>query len=260
MKSPNYRTGLTLVAMLFALSGCEKEPHADISTILARHADARGGIAALDAVQAIEVDRRIEEGRRKYTTQYVATHDGRMRLNVFQDSDIVFSEGFDGKSAWQRRGRLEPADDMPDWALAAVKRAVRHNLYALHQLAATGTKFTLTGRERVSGGLYYWVIEATDPDGYKRRLFIDPNTFLITRVQETSALNPDRTNYPTELDTYFSDFREVDGVIFSFKSEIFGDEAGQAVQTTDANQIVVNPEFDPAIFSQPEGVAAGGEQ
>ena len=261
MKSPNYRTGLAIVAMLSALSGCEKAPHSDIATILARHTDARGGIAALDAVKAIEVKRRVQEGTRQFTTQYVATRDGRMRLDVLQDGNVVFSEGNDGQSAWQRHGRLAPIDDMPDWALAAVKRAVRHNLYALHELATTGTELTLAEREKISGGLYYWVIEATDPDGYKRRLFIDPRNFLVTRVQETSALNPDRTNYPRELDTYFSDFREVDGVTFSFKSETYSDEAaGQALQTTIANSIVVNPEFDPAIFTRPEDDAAHGEQ
>ena len=80
-------------------------------------------------------------------------------------------------------------------------------------------------------------------------------------MQETSALNPDRTNYPTELDTYFSDFRDVDGVTFSFKSETYSDEAaGQVQQTTIANSIVVNPEFDPAIFARPEDDTTHGEQ
>lgn len=251
MKTPNYRTGLAVVAMLLALSGCEKGHQTDISTILARHTEARGGAAALEAVQAIEVTRRVVEGNRQLTTRYIATRDGRMRLDVYQGNESIFSEGNDGQSAWQRRGEHAPAGDMPDWALAAVKRAVRHNLHALHELAATGTKLTLTDREKLAGGLYYWVIESTDPDGYKRRLFINPDSFFVTRVQETSALNPDRTNHPMELNTYFSDFREVNGVMFSFKSESFSDETAQALQTTDATKIVVNPQFDPAIFTRP---------
>lgn len=261
MKSLHLRTRLAAAAILLAVFGCEKAPETDVSTILARHTDARGGAAALDAVQAIEVNRTVQEGSRQFTTHYVATRDGRMRMDVRQGGSTIFSEGYDGESAWQRRGMVAPADDMPDWAVAAAKRALRHNLYALHQLAETGTEFVLAGREKVAGGLYNWVVEATDPDGYKRRLYFDPADFLVTRVQESSALNPTRTNYPAQLDTYFSDFREVDGVYFSFKSETYSDEAGQAVQKTNANKIVVNPEFDPKIFSRPddEDDAMGGE-
>lgn len=250
MRIPNQRTGFAVAAILLALTGCEKATQTDISTIIARHTEARGGAAALEAVKAIEVDRRVQEGKRQFTTHYVAIRDGRMRLDVYQSGSLVLSEGNDGESAWQRRGNLETTADMPDWALTAVKRAVRHNLYALHELAALGTELKLDDREKYDG-LLHWVIVATDRDGYERRLFISPNDYLITRVQEYSALNPDRTNYPTDLNTYFSDFREVDGVIFSFKSETHGSESGVALQTTEATEIVVNPEIVESIFSRP---------
>lgn len=261
MKTMNVRTRLAAAAMLLAVFGCEKAPETDISKIIARNTDARGGAAALDAVQALEVNRTVQEGSRQFTTHYVVTRDGRMRMDVRQDGSTIYSEGYDGQSAWQRRGVAAPADDMPDWAVAAAKRALRHNLYALHQLAASGTEFVLVDREKVAGGLYNWVVEATDPDGYKRRLYFDPSDFLVTRVQESSALNPTRTNYPEQLDTYFSDYREIDGVFFSFESETYTDEAGQALQKTKANKIIVNPEFEPTIFTRPadDNDAADGD-
>lgn len=257
MKTPNQRAGCAAAAMLLALTGCEKPVQTDVSTIIERHTEARGGAAALEAVQAIEVRRRVQEGKRQLSTHYIATRDGRMRLDVFEGGNPVLSEGNDGQSAWQRRGDREPVDDMPDWALTAVKRAVRHNLYALHELAASGTELRLDEREK-SEGLIYWVIVATDPDGYERRLFINPNDFLITRIREHSALNPDRTNFPADLNTYFSDFREVDGVMFSFKSETHGSDAGQALQTTEAIEIIVNPKFEDSIFSRPADDDKGG--
>lgn len=244
------RNALALAAIFLALTGCEKTEEIDIATLIARHTEARGGAAALEAVQAIEVTRRVQEGKRQFSTHYVATRDGRMRLDAFEGGNPAFSEGNDGRSAWQRRSRLAPAGDMPDWALTAVKRAVRNNLFALHELPAAGVELTLGESEKVAG-LLYRVIVATDPDGYERRLFIHPNSYLITRVQETSALNPDRTNYPIDLNTYFSDFREVDGVLFSFKSETHSSESGIALQTTEATEIVVNPEFDESIFARP---------
>jgi len=246
--------------MLLAVSGCEKVPEGDLSTILARHTEARGGAAALEAVQAIEVTRKVQEGNRELTTHYVATRDGRMRLDVRNGNATVFSEGYDGESAWQRRGRLAPVDEMPDWALAAVKRALRQNLYALHELSANGTVLVLGEREKISGSLYYWVIDETDPDGYQRRLFLDPYDFYVTRVQENTALNPDQTNYPAELNTFFSDFREVDGVVFSFASETRRAEDGQTLQTTIATEIIVNPAFDPSIFSRPADDAESRSQ
>lgn len=259
MKTSKHRS-CTIAAMLLALFGCEEEPQTDIATILTRHTEARGGVAAIEAVQALEVNRTVQEGKRQLSTHYIATRDGRMRLDVSEHGEIVFSEGYDGESAWQRSGRWAKADDMPDWAVAAVKRSLRYNLYGLHELAATGTELKLAERERVAGGLYNWVIEATDSDGYNRRLFIDPYNFMITRVQESSALNPDRSNHPTDLQTHFLDFREVDGVMFSFETETYSDEAGQSVQKTSASNIIVNPEFDPAIFSRPEDDAGESER
>lgn len=250
MKTPNCRYSLAIAAILLAPAGCEKAEQTDISTILARHTEARGGAAALEAVQAIEVTRRVQEGKRQLTTHYIATRDGRMRLDIYERGVPVFSEGDDGQSAWQRRGRSEATEEMPAWAATAVKRAVRQNLYALHELPSTGTELVLAGREKTSG-LMHWVIEATDPDGYQRRLFINPNDFLIARVQETSALNPDRTNHPSKLNTYFSDYREISGVMFSFRSETFGEDSVEPMQATEATEIVVNPEFDPAIFARP---------
>ena len=259
MKTIDPRSYRAIAVIVLALCGCEKEPHTDISTILARHTEARGGVAAIEAVQALEVNRTVQEGKRQLITHYIATRDGRMRLDVSEHGEIVFSEGYDGETAWQRSGRWAKADDMPDWAVAAVKRSLRYNLYGLHELAASGTSLKLAERERVAGGLYNWVIEATDSDGYKRRLFIDPYDFMIIRVQESSALYPDRSNYPTELETHFLDFREVDGVMFSFASETYSDEAGQSVQKTSASSIVVNPEFDPSLFSRPVDNAGDSE-
>lgn len=246
-------TTVALAASFLVVTACEKGSDTDISTIIARHTEARGGADALAAVNAIQVRRRVEEGKRHLITNYVATRDGRVRIDVFDDGRPVLSEGYDGKSAWQEQEQNGRDTEMPDWALAAVQRSVRYNLYNLNELAATGTTLKLAGRMK-DGGVLYWVIDATDADGYKQRLFIDPTSFLIAQVQENGSVHPDRNNYRSDIATYYSDFRRVDGVIFSFKSEIFSGESGVIEQKAEAMEIIVNPTIDPSIFSRPAAV------
>lgn len=243
--------GLILPLAILAIAACEKEEQMDLKTIVERHTEARGGAAALEGVNALEVRRRVTEGKRQLSTSYTATRDGRMRFDVFADDGrLVLSQGNDGQTAWQRKGALGEAEEMPEWALAAVKRSLRLNLYSLHELAASGTEITLADSQKVAG-LMHWVLDTTDPDGYKRRLFIHPYTYLVSRVQEQGPLNPERETYATDLDTYYTEFRDVDGVLFSFKSETFNESSGEELQKTDATDILVNPDFDPAIFAPP---------
>ncbi len=245
------RNGLAVVASLLAAAGCEKaEPQLDLDTIVARHTEARGGAAALEAVSALEVRRRVEERKQQFTTHYIATRDGRMRLDVYDDDRRVFSAGNDGESAWQQAGSLAEAEEMPEWALTAVRRALRHNLYALHEQVASGTRLELKEREKTAG-LLHWVIDATDPDGYRQRLHIHPYSYLISRIQEFAPVNPERTTVATDLDTYYLEFQTVDGVLFSFKSETRSSDSGEPVQVTEALEIKVNPELDESVFARP---------
>lgn len=244
-------TGVALAATALFAVGCEKAEQIDISTLIARHTEARGGATALESVHAIQVRRDVDEAGRRLSTHYVATRDGRMRLDVFEDGRLVFSQGNNGTFAWQRTGSRGQSEVMPVWALAAVQRAVRHNLFALHELVAGGSTLTLAERDAEESPLH-WVVDATDPDGYKRRLFIDRRNFLITRIQEHSAVNPDRSNYETDLDTFYADFRKIDGVVFSFESRTFSSESsGLPQQETSASEIIVNPSFDAGIFERP---------
>ena len=241
---------LALAAGFFAVTACEKSSHTNIATIIDRHTEARGGAAALAAVNAIEVRRSVQEGKRQLITHYVAMRDGRMRLDVFEAGRPVFAEGFDGQSGWQVQELQDHVAEMPDWALGAVRRTVRYNLFSLNELAATGTKLTLADREKLSG-ILYWVIEATDADGYKQRLFVDPVSFLITHVQERGSVHPDRSSYRYDIDTYYGDFRRIDGVIFSFQSEVLSSESGMPEQKTNALEIIVNPKIDATAFLKP---------
>ena len=243
------RIAIAFVAL--AIAGCGQQGEPDLAEILKRHADARGGAAAIEAVRAVEIEVQIAEPNFQVDGRYRATRDGKMRIDVVVDGQRVFSEGFDGTRGWQLPANETAGTDMSPEGEAAVKRGIVGNLYGLHELTGLGHTVTLRGREKIDD-TDYWVVDATFADGFERRYFLDPETYLIARVREESALHPDVNPEEKRFETRPGDYRAVNGVLFGFKSEKRDLESGAVVQTDVTKTIAMNPQIDPAIFLRPE--------
>lgn len=72
--------------------------------ILAAHAEARGGAAAIEAIQSIAIRLTIDEGW-VLEDHYRATRAGEMRIDVFAEGERVFTEALHQGSAWSRPHR-----------------------------------------------------------------------------------------------------------------------------------------------------------
>ncbi|MDP9199431.1 MAG: hypothetical protein M3O07_09490, partial [Pseudomonadota bacterium] len=83
------------------LAGCTNAgDDMDLESVVARHVEARGGQAAIEAVQSFETDIRIVEPAFTVDGRYVATRDGRMRIDISVAGERVFTEAVDHGSAW----------------------------------------------------------------------------------------------------------------------------------------------------------------
>jgi hypothetical protein len=238
-------------SVLLALS-CEQGGALTLDEILARHAEARGGATALERLESLKVGLQISEPTFEAEAHYRATREGRMRIDVFAEGVRVFTEAYDAASGWQL-GAGEPAQPvkMSSAGQAAVKRGITANLFGLHEWPSHGYTLTLRGREEIDG-TGYWSIDAVGPDGFEQRLYLDEETYLISRKREQSALHPDVDAEVQRFETIFGDFRTVDDVIFSFAEQKLNLQTGEVVQTIDIGELKVNPSIDPAVFSRPE--------
>jgi hypothetical protein len=245
--TPRSRILLSFVAALHF--GCADEVP-ELGDVLARHAEARGGAAALEAIESLEIELTLTEGDFEATILYRAVRPGRARVDVRVDGERVFTEAFDGSAAWQLPAGAEgPAEASPE-GTAALHRGAIGNLYGLHERPGLGQQLELLDTMELDG-IRHMPIRITHDDGFVTQVFLDAETFLVTRSRSVNALHPDADPTERRLESRHSDFREVDGVRWAFESGEWDLDTGEQLQRVTIRRIVINPPLDPTIFDLP---------
>ncbi len=202
------RYALSVLLMLLVI-GCSPAPEQhnppSLDELLARHTEARGGAAAIEGVRTIKVELEIVEPTFTVTGTYVATREGHMRIDVFADGNRVFTEALGPDGGWQMFGDGRVADLSEDGKKALV-RGIAGNLFGLHERVALGYKLELFG-DVTKGGNPYFELEETTPDGFAKRLYMDPVSYQISGEIRTSALHPDVDNTEQRQESRNMDFR-----------------------------------------------------
>jgi hypothetical protein len=116
-------------------------------------------------------------------------------------------------------------------------------------MQARGHRVMLIGRERIDGVNYY-ALQLTLNDNSVTMLYMDPDSWLITRRRDFRALHVDVDPTPTTIEQRMSDFRKVAGVTFPFANTETDLKTGGILETTTLRSLTVNPSIDPRIFEQ----------
>jgi len=107
----------------------------------------------------------------------------------------------------------------------------------------------LIGREKVDD-IDYYALRLTMSDGYNTTLYVDPQSWLITRRRDVRPLHVDIDPTPTTIEHRSSDFREISGVQFAFVSTEIDLKTGKVLESTKVNKIKVNPSINQSIFDK----------
>lgn len=240
---------LSLFVNLFVRLSGEAQTPLTLDGVIARNTEAMGGRDRIESVQTLEVTLHIKDPDFEVDGVYHAARPGRMRIDILNNGKCVYMERFDGAKGWQWNGKEEKEEG------AVPTAALRHgvelpgNLFGLHEMQKRGHRLSLTGREKIDGTDYY-VVRVFFADGYDCSLYVDPQTWRITRRRDVRALHPDVTPTKTTIESRKSDWRRVDGVWFTFASEDVDLKTGKVLETATMKDIKVNPTIDPAIFSK----------
>ena len=242
------KTLFPISGFVLLLTGCHPAP-LTLDDIIDGNAEAMGGRAAIEAVQSIEVNLHISDpGRFEADGIYYAARPGKMRIDVFASGKHVFTEAFDGQRGWEWNGaESKTASPM---ASAALQHGVElpGHIFGLHEIRQRGHKLELSGREKIDGTDYY-ALRLTMRDGYETTLYVDPNSWLITRRRDFRPLHVDIDPTPTTIEQKSWDFRKVNGVQFPFSGSETDLKTGKVLETSQIKSIKVNPTIDPTFFS-----------
>lgn len=204
--------------------------------------EARGGAAALDAVGACAFELDVSEGGAAYRLEYVAATSGLVRVDVFAGGELVYREGIDADGAWAwPRGATEPQASA---AGDALRNGAENHLFGLHRFAERGHKLRLVDDD---------VIEVTYVTGHVSFFTIDPMTGLIVSRRDVRAYHPELDDRAQEIESRYSDFTTVAGVVAPHHSVDVDLQTGRELAVQQVIRRELNPELPDDTFSRARG-------
>ncbi len=218
-----------LLSVVWA-TGCASSPPGNLLALIERHTAARGGAEAIEAVRNLRTRVEILEPSFSVTGDYRAM-DGQMRVDIYADDALVFSEGVDAAGSWQQNGAGAPITETSDAGRAALLHGIEFNLFGLHQFDERGHILSLEADETLDG-IAYRVVKATLSDGFETYLFINPTNSMIERRRDIRALHPDADPKKKLIENQYFDFTDYCGVLNSASSRQIDVGSGVELQRT----------------------------
>jgi hypothetical protein len=219
-----------------------------------RNVQARGGLAAWQAVRTLKMSGELDAGGKaaaKLPFALYLKRPNKSRLEItFAGKDAV--QTWDGAQGWKLRPFLNRDDAVPFTPAEARSAAAQAELDGpLVGYAKKGTRLELIGSEKVEGKKT-WKLRLTAKDGTQRTLWVDATTFLETKISGEPRKLDGR---PHEVAIFFRGFRAVNGlkVPSVLETVVQGVKQGQ-MMTIQA--VAVNPPIDDALFARPSVAVA----
>lgn len=226
----------------------------DAKSLVAKNLEARGGEAALSAIKSIRFEGRtifpgdFELTYRETRAQVGQEAASRLDLTV-QGLDLV--QAYDGRGgAWKInpfQGRKDPEKMSSDEAREMADSSLIEG--PLLASRTDGSQVQYLGRDDFDGTLAY-KLKVTQKDGDQFTYWLDPDTYLEIKVEETRRIRGATHTTDTEL----GDYEKVAGIYFPMSVESWTQGDTQRQRTIIADG-VANAEVPGDYFAEPGGAA-----
>ncbi|GAA3899269.1 hypothetical protein GCM10022276_17660 [Sphingomonas limnosediminicola] len=248
------------VAALLLSAGAIPAHAQDAQSLVAKNLEARGGAAALDALKSVSFEgRTIFPGDFELTYKEARARTGassEIRYDLsLQGLDLV--QSYDGAGAWKInpfQGRKDAEKMSGDEARQLADAALIEG--PLIAARNNGSKVEYLGRDDFDGTLAY-KLKVTQKDGDEFVYWLDPDTYLEIKVDETRRIRGAQQTTETEL----GDYEKVAGVYFPMSVESWSQGHSNDRQRVIIASGTANPAIGAAYFAEPRGAGAkaGGE-
>jgi hypothetical protein len=234
----------------------------DAQDLLAKNLEARGGAAALAAIQNVSFDGRLifpgdfEVTYKETRARVAAGAADRVDLGI---QGLNITQAYDGRGAWKvnpLQGRKDAEKMSADEARSLADGALLEG--ALLAARSDGSRVEYLGREDFDGTLAY-KLKVTQKDGDEFVYWLDPDTYLEIKVDETRKIRGAEETSETEL----GDYEKIAGVYFPMSVESWQQGSPNQRQRVIIASGSANGAVPASFFAQPSGAATpakgGGE-
>jgi len=217
-----------------------------VDTVIARYLAARGGAARVRAVRTERMAGRMTlAGGLSGVDTVELARPLRVRTTI-HFGDRVLVQGYDGRTAWA----INPFAG--DTAAHALDPGTAKNVIAgadmdgpLVDHAARGIGVALAGLD-TADGRPAWALRVTRPDSTTDTYFVDTASSLLTKWQGNRTIG----GTPVVFETWFRDYRPVDGLMFPFQL-VSATRGRPGNQRMDFDSVQVNAPIPDARFRIP---------
>lgn len=212
-------------------------------TILNKYFQAMGGLDRLEAEQTFYFEGDFSMGGLTGTIKYWGQRPDMSRTDL--DLGILkITQADHGDYTWviDSNGKLQKTTNFDD---ATLKRRQVQKYIENYEYADPTSKFfgvTYRGKEDVDSVTCYKLQITNSINSDTLLYFIDTKDYLLDK---SISLDGEESN-----DTYFKDYRNIDGLMVAFWTRQVPHRTGQAQELT-MTTYVSNPEIDPSTFEPP---------
>ena len=216
-----------------------------VDEIIAKNAQARGGLEKLKSVKTMRMTATVSAG--SFRAQFVRDNkrDDKVREETILQG-LARVRAYDGKTAWQVnpfRGRKDPELISEDNAKSLIVHADIEG--PLIDYKVKGHNAELLGHDSVEGTDCY-KIKLTLKDRDVRYYYLDADSFLEIKIESESKIRG-ALQY---TDTFLGDYDLVNGIYFPFAIET-GETGSEKREKFTVDKIVLNLLLDDAMFAMP---------
>lgn len=220
-----------------------------LEEVVQRHTLARGGAEALDRVRSILMASEMTDGPDAFNGRYAADAAGLVRIDVYAAGNFVGAEGVDRQGVWLRGANSQPRDSVATGAANALLHGAEAHLFGLHRFPERGHRVRLMPGTRLDG-IDYQVVEVVFSTGHTSYFYVDPSTWLITRRRDERAFHPDVSSSQQRIETRYSDFQTVEGVVAPHRDTNLDLATGNVLGTVQVSRRVINPVLPEGLFDR----------
>ena len=224
----------------------------DAQSLVSKNLEARGGAAALEAIKSVSFEgRTIFPGDFELTYKEARARTGaapEIRYDLsLQGLDVV--QSYDGAGAWKInpfQGRKDAEKMSADEARQLADAALIEG--PLLASRSNGSKVEYLGRDDFDGTLAY-KLKVTQKDGDEFVYWLDPDTYLEIKVDETRRIRGAQQTTETEL----GDYEKIAGVYFPMSVESWSQGHPNERQRVIIASGTANQAIGANFFAEPRG-------
>lgn len=238
---------LTVGAIAASFAEAQESKQITADQLVAKNADAKGGLEALHALKAVKVTGKmlVNEGKIEFGYSQTRKRPGAVRTEASLQG-MTMVQAYDGSEGWQIspfQGRKDPEKMSADDTKSLIEDAEIEG--SLIDWKEKGSTVEYLGTEDVDGTLAH-KLKVTRKNGDINYVYLDPDHFLEIRIVSQRIERGSQVETETDL----SDYEKVNGVYLPFSIDS-GPKGGSDKQKLILDKAEGNPPVDDQVFKFP---------